>query len=428
MYQAKSINSKNEVHLPNETPLGKPLSELWSTLEAYLEAEGYSEKTRRRYAHELSLMQQMMNENGIPFYTNNTGALFCQKRFQEVNSYSLRTTIKSIVFRLNCILEGRSIPKQVYSKIEATPEFQDILFEFIEYCKERGNAEKTLNLKEYYAKRFFINIKKIGCDNIGNLTPEIVIKASIAEQHKEGWQFIRRLLCFLFEFGYVKLDFGPLVPINRRRYSIPTSYTVQEIAKVEKAAGDKDKKPLCAERDLAITMLASRYGFRSGDIRRLTKENVDFENERISFIQHKSPEPVDYPLYPEVKNALLDYISNSRPESKRNEIFLCARVPHTQLSAEGIRCIIARAFKNSGVDISGKHFGPHALRSSNSSLKINGGMTYAETKQSIGWKDMSVMKRYVRIHVEKLRLCALEPVPAVEDSFFEKFLLGRASL
>ena len=137
---------------------------------------------------------------------------------------------------------------------------------------------------------------------------------------------------------------------------------------------------------------------------------------------------MEYVLYREVKEALSDYINNCRPESEVKEIFLCAHVPYTRLSTSGINSIVNRAFKRSDVNIAGKHHGPHALRSSNSSLKVNGGMTYAETKQSIGWKDPSVMRHYVRIDIEKLRLCALEPVSVGKDTFFERFLQGKERL
>lgn len=428
MCKNKSKGTEDESFLPGMNQQGIQLSDLRSSLTSYLKNNGYAEVTIHRYNHELDLLQAMMNEKGIMYYTADAGEQFRQLRFREVNDYGLQTTIKRIIFRLNCLCEGEPIPKQVYSKVIVPTGYRDILSDFAQQCIGNGNAKITVRKKDYYAKRFFINLSQLGCKAIGDITQELVIKTSLMEQHKDGWQFISGLLRFLFESGYVNLDFSPLVPINRKGYSLPTTYTVDEISRVEKSAGNKEKKPFSAERDLAITMLASRYGFRSGDIRRLTLDDVDFDNDRISFIQHKSSEPVDYILYPEVKAVLSDYINNCRPESELNEIFLCAHVPYTRLSASGINSIVSRAFKRSGVDTTGKHHGPHALRSSNSSIKVNGGMTYAETKQSIGWKDPGVMKHYVRIDVENLRLCALKPIPVEKDSFFDRFLQGKERL
>lgn len=428
MCKNKSTVTEDENTLPDINLQGKQLSDLRCSLILYLENNGYAEKTIHRYNYELDLLQVMMNEKGVVYYTTDIGEQFCQQRSQAVNDYGLQITIKRIIFRLNCLLQGKPIAKQVYSQVMIPIGYRDVLFDFLQKSIANGNAKITVSIKDYYAKRFFINLSQLGCSTISALTQELVVKASLMEQHKGGWQFISVLLRFLFESGYVNLDFSPLVPINRKGYFLPTTYTVDEISRVEKAAGNKEKKPLSAERDLAITLLASRYAFRSGDIRRLTIDNVDFDNDRISFIQHKNSEPVDYILYPEVKEALLDYINNYRPESELKEIFLCAHVPYTRLSASGIYSIVSRAFKKSDVNITGKHHGPHALRSSNSSLKVNGGMTYAETKQSIGWKDPSVMKHYVRIDIENLRLCALEPIPVGKNSFFEGFLQGKEHL
>lgn len=428
MCKNNSNRAEVESFLPNMSQHGIQLSDLRSSLTSYLENNGYAEATIHRYNYELDLLQAMMNDTGIMHYTADAGEQFLQLRSHKVNDYGLQTTIKRIIFCLNCLSEGKPVPKQVYSTVIVPAGYREILSNFVQQCTANGNAKKTVSKKEYYAQRFFINLSQLGCDAIGDITQELVIKASLMEQHKDGWQFIGGLLRFLFESGYVNLDFSPLVPVNRKGYSLPTTYTVDEISRVEKTAGNKEKKPFSAERDLAITMLASRYGFRSGDIRRLTIDNVDFENDRISFIQHKSSEPVDYILYPEVKAALSDYINNCRPESELREIFLCAHAPYTRLSTSGVNSIVSRAFKRSGVNITGKHHGPHSLRSSNSSIKVNGGMTYAETKQSVGWKDPAVMKHYVRIDVEKLRLCALEPIPVGKDSFFDRFLQGKERL
>ena len=134
---------------------------------------------------------------------------------------------------------------------------------------------------------------------------------------------------------------------------------------------------------------------------------------------------IDVPLYQDVKKAVLDYYNGSRIVSDYKELFLSAVPPYKPLSRTGVYHIVNHAFKAAGIDTKGKRHGTHALRSSNVSLKINSGMTYAQTQQSIGWNSRNTIKHYARIDIENLRICALEPVPVTKDSFFERFLQGR---
>ena len=326
---------------------------------------------------------------------------------------------------MNCLLIGAPIPKQIPRK-EAVPEsYKKIVDSYIEKCKITGNSEKTLELKYDYSRLFFIALMSTGCDSPCNISQESVMKATVSLTDKESWRFVKQLLRYMFETGITDNNYEALVPTLHKGYHLPHAYTKEELIMVEQAATSNNKN---AKRDLSIIMLTTRYGIRSGDIRRLTFEDMNLTTDRLSFIQHKTHEPFDSELFQDVKDALLDYISNERPKSQSPIIFLSARAPYAPLSQGGIYTIVSNAFKKSGVDTIGKGLGPHAGRTSNSTLKVNGGMTYEETRQSIGWKDPSVMRHYIKIDVENLRKCALKPMPVDEESYFGKFLMGKVRI
>lgn len=110
-------------------------------------------------------------------------------------------------------------------------------------------------------------------------------------------------------------------------------YSVDEITTVESSI---DRATPAGIRNYAIIMLLSRYGIRSSDIAALSFENIDFTNNRIRFLQQKTDDPWESELFPEVKDALLDYIQNVRPEvSGCSQIFYD---PRYSLSADGLFC------------------------------------------------------------------------------------------
>lgn len=53
-----------------------------------------------------------------------------------------------------------------------------------------------------------------------------------------------------------------------------------------------------------MILMVTRLGMRSRDIVLLTKEDVDFGNDKISFIQQKTKKILELPLIPKVKEAL----------------------------------------------------------------------------------------------------------------------------
>ena len=62
------------------------------------------------------------------------------------------------------------------------------------------------------------------------------------------------------------MDLSGVVPHYRRRKPLPTTYTPEEIGKVEDSVDVSDDT---GKRNLAIIRLASRMGLRSGDIAEL---------------------------------------------------------------------------------------------------------------------------------------------------------------
>ncbi len=102
-------------------------------------------------------------------------------------------------------------------------------------------------------------------------------------------------------------------------------------------------------------MLLSRYGIRSRDISALTFENIDFTNNRLHFIQQKTGDLWEMELFPEVKDALQDYILTARPPLPDcPNVFLTATIPYKPLDSFAINTAIWMLVAKSEVDITDK--------------------------------------------------------------------------
>ena len=404
----------------------KTISVFKDELLSFLYNSSYSENRIKAFKYEFIKLEEMMKIRNIQYYTPQVGGDFFELRTISLKSESSRYRVKSFVHKLNCLCEGRPISKHYTSDKSIPNNYMPLLSCFVESCISKGNAKGTVYNKKQRAIDFFNTLELLGCHSIDDLTHEIVLKACAKHQGSVSRASIKCLLHYAFTAGFVKIDFSPIVPLVRSGSPTPTVYSLADLKKIEETA--RMQEGICAKRDLAVILIALRYGFRSGDICRLTKDNFDFVLDRISFIQQKTSESVDVILYTDVKEAILDYLSEPRPSTESQELFLSATPPYKALSRAGIYHIINHAFKNAGIDTKGKHHGAHALRSSNASLKINSGMTYTQAKQSIGWSDRNVIKHYAKIDIENLRMCALEAFQITNGSFFERFLQGSELL
>jgi integrase len=81
-------------------------------------------------------------------------------------------------------------------------------------------------------------------------------------------------------------------------------------------------------RNYAILMLLAVYGFRSGELRGLTFDDIDWAHERIHPPRPKQRKVGQYPLVREVGNAILQYVTRVRPPCTSRTIFVTLRRPY----------------------------------------------------------------------------------------------------
>jgi integrase len=110
-----------------------------------------------------------------------------------------------------------------------------------------------------------------------------------------------------------------------RQEHLPSSFSADDVKKLLAVV---DRNSPVGKRDYAILLIASTLRFRSGDVRNLRFEHIDWQNNCIRIVQSKTGEPLSLPLLPEAGWALIDYIKHGRPVSDCPEIFVRQVAPH----------------------------------------------------------------------------------------------------
>lgn len=75
--------------------------------------------------------------------------------------------------------------------------------------------------------------------------------------------------------------------------------------------------------------------------------------------------------------------------------------------------------RESGVDISNRKFGPHAMRHSLASRLLANGVSLPVISESLGHESSLSTMEYLRVDLSSLMKCALD-VPLVNPAFYEQ--------
>lgn len=238
--------------------------------------------------------------------------------------------------------------------------------------------------------------------------------------NKDDYSRIRQFLNYLYEIGVIKRNLSGIVPRYKRYTPLPTTYTPEEISKIEASIDTNTSSGL---RNLAIIRLASRMGLRAGDIAKLKLSEINFNTGYISIIQEKTGMPLKLKMPREVVTSLSLYLANDKKSYSDGYVFHSLSAPYGCITTSIIRHAINKSFIAANVNTVGKKHGPHAFRSSLASSMINDNVSYEIVRRILGHSSSDTIKHYAKVDIENLRICSIDP--PIPTGIFSDYLSGR---
>ncbi len=158
-------------------------------------------------------------------------------------------------------------------------------------------------------------------------------------------------------------------------------------------------------RDRAIALLLAVYGLRSSEVRQLTLEDLDWENERIT-IRRSKPQAHTrvYPLVRTVGDAILRYLKESRPPCPFRALFVATKAPVQPLSNSAIWQRVSQRLRALNLPL--RHCGPHALRHACASHLLSEGLSMKEIGDHLGHRSPAATAHYAKVDLVGLRQVA----------------------
>jgi site-specific recombinase XerD len=399
-----------------------PVEELAYGLLEQLQLKFYGKDTLNNYRRILKSLTLYMQQNEIPAYSSEIGNDFFNDYISthEIN-LSFQKTIRIVIGRLSDYSNGKKYsPQRKKLPVKLPENYAVLLKDYLSCCEQGGNRAATINAKRKFCCDFLTFLMALGCNNIKNINSTQICKAVLRFRNKDAWAAIRMFIKYLYKENLVEYDYSTIIPHYTRAFVLPTTYSEKEILRFENAIDRSSKTGI---RDYAMLLLATRLGMRSGDIAHLTFNEMDFEGNSIRLVQEKTLEPLELPLLPEIKDAMLDYIKNVRPTVvDESHIFLRQNAPYQGITTSVLRFATTKYFRKAGIDVSGKKHGVHTFRSSLASSMVNNQVPYDVVRKVLGHTDPDAIKHYARVDIERLREYAIEvPEPS---GVFEAFLNG----
>jgi len=151
----------------------------------------------------------------------------------------------------------------------------------------------------------------------------------------------------------------------------------------------------------AVILLLAVYGLRKSEVCRLRLEDFDWEQDIFRLKRSKLGPIQQFPLVQTVKQALLRYIKEVRPQhSTYHEVFLTTHAPFHPIS-DSLYEIVSLRWKLLKAAI--KNRGPHSLRHACATQLINQGVPLKTIADQLGHRNLDVTRIYAKVNLPRLR-------------------------
>ncbi len=397
---------------------GDPLGTLLDGFCVWLLSRGFSRWTIRKHLSSVSHLNQHLDRRGVaaghilcpedvdgffkayPSWCRNRGPL-------EAHLLRVRHSVSRFVQYLG--------EQGLFDPLPQGEIFGPLLEAYLEWMRYYQHAAAgTLELRAQYLTVFLTWLGPEATPHgLAKLRPEDVETFFLTYAQKVGRSARRSMQSTLRTFfrfclyqGYVREPLDLAVPTLRtyKLASVPRGLTDAQAQQVLQGI---DRKTEVGRRDYAIVQLLYTYGVRSGQVRALQLEQIDWAQNRILFEAAKGGKDSCLPLTAEVGESLLDYLRNSRPSSSYPEVFLTSRAPYHPLPhSNSLSAIIERRIRAADIEIPSK--GAHVFRHGFATRMLAQGHPLKAIADVLGHRCLGTTFLYTKVDFKSLKQVALE--------------------
>jgi integrase/recombinase XerD len=214
---------------------------------------------------------------------------------------------------------------------------------------------------------------------------------------------LRRFAHYAYDQGWWPRDWAPAILSPRlfRQEDLPLGPAWTDVRRL--IAASEGTTPLHL-RNRAILLLLAVYGLRSGEVRGLRLEDIDWTRRVLLVRRSKTARVQEHPLTPATGQAIQRYLKRARPQCARQELFLTCKAPFRRLSAGALYHLTSSWLQR--LDIASLKRGPHALRHASATYLLNSGFSLKAVGDHLGHRSLSTTRVYAKVDLVGLRTVA----------------------
>lgn len=374
------------------------------------QADGYSPQTLERMAWALLVVAEIVRDAGGRITTKRLrSALFRQVKSKRPGHPPSRHTIKLI---LQAGVPWLRNMGALIVEPERPQRFSTELLAFKDYIRaERGLSPATIASRDETMRWFFKSlpprVRSLDAVTIAHVDAFLKDHASRGWSRKSLHGLGSRLRSFFRYAGsrqWCRSDFARTIELPRlyKLEDVPRAPSAEQIDRLlEDTASSDDPVKIRAH---AILSLLIHYGFRRGEVARLTLDDLDWAAETIHVTRPKMRRAQSYPMSIPVGEAILRYLRLARPRSPHRSLFLTVQAPIRPLSGPSITCVVRRLLTKQGVKLRWR--GAHCLRHACAGQLLDAGFTLKQIADHLGHRSMDTTRIYTKVDLRGLRQVA----------------------
>ena len=291
-----------------------------------------------------------------------------------------------------------------------------LLVSFCDWMRrQRGTCDATLYGYSIPVRDL---LKELG-DDPGTFDAQKLRQFILDTHQRCGWASAKKcttaarmFLRFLIADGRCTAGLEGAIPVlaHWRLSSLPRYLQTEEVERVIAAC---DTTMPAGKRDRAILLLLARLGLRAGDIVQLRLADLDWEEATIS-VSGKGRRQTLMPLTQEIGDAIARYITDGRPETAVDALFIRSRAPFRALANHcAVSMIASQAMHRAGV-VCPSRGAAHVLRHSIASSMLRQGASLQDIAGVLRHRSTATTEIYAKVDVAALRQIA-QPWPEVKS-------------
>lgn len=398
--------------------------EVTAKILADLQAQNYADFTIGRYRHCYNGLQKYMKERGLEYYSASVGLEFIQHKFgisveglYGKHPAEVRSTIRGLQVLWDYSEYGTMVIKLRPGRkpFECPVPFINEYEAFQEICVARKYTRMGKTSLFSILRKFLIFLDDACVTSSDRITSRLVIKF-LSSYSGNSTRYIatiisvlRNYLAFLHQDGYMAVELTGCLPKVRimRNAFIPSDWKQEDVKKLLNSVDRNNPK---GKRDYAILLLVTRLGLRVSDIRSLKLTDLNWNRKMLSIVMQKTKQPLELPILDDVGWAMIDYLKNGRPQTVSDCVFLRHRAPYDGFADNNcLSRMLGRHMQKAGIDRSGQKDGLHSLRSTLARVMLETGAPLPVISEALGHQNIQTTSIYLKIDMEGLRNCAIDP-------------------